>query len=159
MSTKPTLIVSVLAALLLTACGSTKDSGASGPTVDQTTPGPETTTTEGGTVPDIPSSNPNNAPDQVVEAATVDLVKRISINPDDVTVVVAQEKTWNDGSLGCPEPGMVYTQALVDGYSVLLEVDGRLYPYHAGSDGVPFLCESDEGDGGYNFVPPPGYDE
>jgi hypothetical protein len=40
---------------------------------------------------------------------------------------------------------------------VLLEAEGRLYAYHAGPDGEPFLCESGEGDGGYDFVPPPGF--
>jgi hypothetical protein len=28
---------------------------------------------------------------------------------------------WNDGSLGCPEPGMMYTQALVNGYWLIIE--------------------------------------
>jgi hypothetical protein len=52
---------------------------------------------------------------------------------------------------------MFYTQAIVEGFQVLLEADGRIYDYHAGADGVPFLCPSEEDDGGYDFVPPPGF--
>jgi hypothetical protein len=92
-----------------------------------------------------------------VDKAILDLVARIGVSPEGVTIVAAETKTWSDGSLGCPQPGMSYTQALVDGSRVLLEADGRLYAYHAGSDGEPFLCESGEDDGGYDFVPPPGF--
>lgn len=153
------MILPVLAILVLAACGSPEDSGASSSTVGPPTTVVDTTTTTGDTVPDVPSSNPGTAPDQVVTKALLDLESRIDVNRGDVTVVTAEEKTWNDGSLGCPEPGMGYTQALVDGYRVLLEVDGRLYAYHAGADGEPFLCDSGDNDGGYDFVPPPGYNE
>ena len=37
--------------------------------------------------------------------------------------------TWNDGSLGCPEPGMFYTQALVDGYHVILQAGDEELDY------------------------------
>ena len=110
-------------------------------------------------MPEVPATNPNTAPETVVDKAISDLVGRTNANPDEVRIVLAEDKTWPDGAIGCPEPGMSYTQALVDGSRVLLEVDGRLYAYHAGSDGEPFLCESEEKDGGYDFVPPPGYDE
>ena len=36
----------------------------------------------------------------------------------DLKVLSAEAVTWSDGSLGCPEPGMMYTQALVPGYRV-----------------------------------------
>ena len=49
-------------------------------------------------------------------------------------------KTWNDGSLGCPQPGELYTQALVDGFQVLLEVDGEEFDYRVGSGTAVHLC-------------------
>jgi len=45
------------------------------------------------------------------EAATVANVPR-----EKLAIVRAEAVVWNDGSLGCPEPGMMYTQALVNGY-------------------------------------------
>jgi hypothetical protein len=38
-------------------------------------------------------------------------------------VVQAEAVTWPDGALGCPEPGIVYTQALVPGYWVVVEAE------------------------------------
>ena len=52
------------------------------------------------------------------------------------------EVTWRDGSIGCPEPGMNYTQALVPGIRVVLELDGVRYEYHAGGARSIFLCEN-----------------
>jgi hypothetical protein len=49
--------------------------------------------------------------------------------------------TWSDGSLGCPQPGMMYTQALVPGWRVVVG-DGRtsLLVYHASANGAWLLC-------------------
>jgi hypothetical protein len=75
----------------------------------------------------------------LVVAATEDLAGRLGIEPDAVTVVDARAVTWPDSSLGCPEPGMLYTQVLVDGTFVVLEAEGRRYEYHGGDP--LFLCE------------------
>jgi hypothetical protein len=76
----------------------------------------------------------------IVTAAVEDLAERLGIEPDAVTVVDARAVTWPDGSLGCPEPGMMYTQVLVDGTLAVLEADGRRYQYHGGDPLV--LCEN-----------------
>ncbi|CAN5874809.1 hypothetical protein BH23ACT4_BH23ACT4_08030 [soil metagenome] len=155
------ILILALGALTLTACGEPGE--LAGTTLPESTTTSETTTiappTVETTMPEIPPSNPDSAPESVVEKAVLDLVTRTAALPESVTVVAAESKTWPDGSLGCPQPGMSYTQALVDGSRVLLETDGRLYAYHAGPDGEPFLCESGEKDGGYDFVPAPGFDE
>ena len=70
--------------------------------------------------------------------------RRLGVDPGELEVVSVEEVTWPDGSLGCPEPGMSYTQALVEGSKVVLGHDGRVYVYHAGDDDQPFLCPSDE---------------
>ena len=61
---------------------------------------------------------------------------------NEIMVVTAESVTWSDGSLGCPEPGMGYTQALVPGYRVVLDVAGEEIHYHAGSDGEFFACDN-----------------
>ena len=48
--------------------------------------------------------------------------------------------TWPSGALGCPEPGMLYTQALVPGYQVILDVGGKKLDYRAGESGAVRLC-------------------
>lgn len=61
-----------------------------------------------------------------------------------IVVVEAETVTWPDGSLGCPEPDMLYTQALVDGYRIVLEVAGTPVAYHGTVGSDPFVCRSPE---------------
>ena len=70
-----------------------------------------------------------------------DLSKRLKIEIEKIVLVKAEEVVWNDGSLGCPQPGQFYTQALVDGYWLILEVDNIAYDYRASDRGNFFLCE------------------
>jgi hypothetical protein len=76
-----------------------------------------------------------------VERAIADLTERLGAGAT-IEVVVAHELTWPDGSLGCPEPGMSYTQALVDGYRIELTDGQASYGYHGAIGGDPFLCEN-----------------
>jgi hypothetical protein len=78
---------------------------------------------------------------EVVQQALADLVERLGVAVDDVQVRRAVAVTWRDGSIGCPQPGMAYTQAIVPGHLVELEVGGTVYRYHQGGARPPFLCE------------------
>jgi hypothetical protein len=78
-----------------------------------------------------------------IEAAIADAAERFGVEPEAVAVARSLRVSWSDGSLGCPEEGMMYTQAIVDGYLLTLEVDGRRYDYHGAMGGDPFLCERD----------------
>ncbi len=42
----------------------------------------------------------------------------------------SQQITWNDGSLGCPMPGMNYTQALVPGYKIQFQYGEEIIEVH-----------------------------
>ena len=70
-----------------------------------------------------------------------DAAERTGEEPDAIEVVQATAVTWNDGSLGCPEPGMFYTQALVDGYHVILRAGDEELDYRVGAQGGFRLCE------------------
>ena len=96
---------------------------------------------------------------QVAEQAKSQLADRLRVEPSAVEVLHAERVTWPDTALGCPEPGQFYAQVLVEGFRVVLSADSRVWLYHAGSEGEPFVCPSDEHDGGYDFVPPPRFDE
>lgn len=88
-----------------------------------------------------------------VEAAITDLAERTGQDADAISLVSFEYVTWNDGSLGCPRPGEMYTQALVDGSRTVLEVDDVTYDYHAGANGEPFLCENPAGPGAASTAP------
>ena len=145
-----TSAVFAVLAVAMVACGADPESPAAGDTSTTTTvPIAENETTT------MPNSEQEQLP--IVALARADLARRLGVEPDELEVISAEEITWPDGSLGCPEPGMSYTQALVDGSKVVLGHEDRVYVYHAGDDGQPFLCPSDDKDGGHEMVPPPGY--
>ena len=80
--------------------------------------------------------------DPVAQPAVTDLAERLGVDESAITVVSVEEVTWSDGSIGCPEPGMMYTQALVNGTLVVLEVEGKEYEYHSGGARGLFYCET-----------------
>ena len=77
----------------------------------------------------------------LIDAATTDLAKRLSVTRDAIEVVSAQSVVWPDRSLGCPQPGMIYPQVLSEGFRIELRVKGQVYSYHGGEGRGPFLCE------------------
>lgn len=78
----------------------------------------------------------------LVQQAQRDLAKRLSLPVESIELLKFEDVIWPDGSLGCPQPGMVYTQVLVEGYRILLQYGGQVYAYHGGGDRPPFLCEN-----------------
>jgi hypothetical protein len=76
----------------------------------------------------------------LVQAAIDDLVERTGADRAAVEVVSVDEVDWPDGSIGCPQPGMVYTQAIVNGTRIVLRYDGLSYDYHQGGSRSVFYC-------------------
>lgn len=81
------------------------------------------------------------APAELVAAIRADLDSR-GVSGASAEVVEATWTTWNDASLGCPEPGMSYTQALVDGWRIVVKAGGSTYDYRFGGDSTPLLCQT-----------------
>lgn len=74
--------------------------------------------------------------------AVKDLSERLGIAASDIEVLKEENVTWRDGSLGCPKPDMMYTQALVEGSLIVLRAGGRNYSYHSGKGRPPFYCDN-----------------
>jgi hypothetical protein len=145
-------VSTIVLGLLLAACGVSGDDGGSEVT---------TSTSTSTTISTIESSTTTTSETQmndeeIVQMAIRDLAARLDLPEGDIEVTEVRDVQWPDGALGCPEEGKMYTQAVVDGTRVLLGAGDRIYDYHAGAGGEPFLCPSDEKDGGYEFLPPPG---
>lgn len=85
-----------------------------------------------------------------VAQAKEDLSKRLSVPASQVELVSGQIVTWRDSSLGCPKPGMAYSQVLTEGYLIQLAASGKLFQYHSSKSGAPFLCDNPQ---------PPAYRE
>jgi len=75
-----------------------------------------------------------------IDAALADAGRRTGLPRTALELVSAQAVTWSDGSLGCPQPGMLYTQALVPGYRIRIRAAAQELDYHAGTRGALVLC-------------------
>jgi hypothetical protein len=83
------------------------------------------------------------APATLAEAtasALDDAVRTTGLASSELRVLSAGPVTWGDGSLGCPEEGMLYSQALVPGYRIRVQARDRVLDYHASRDGRLLLC-------------------
>jgi hypothetical protein len=131
------VVAAVLAVVAPAGCG---DESSSQPGQEASvTPTDPSGTPSSPSTPGTPSS-PGGA--EGPAAAVTDLAKRLSIDPADITVVSAEEVTWSDSSLGCPKPGMMYAQVLVEGSRIVLEANGTRYEYHAAGGKPPFYCDT-----------------
>ena len=83
-----------------------------------------------------------DVPSDLLDAITSEAAERAGVEAHEVAIVTAEAVTWSDGSLGCPEPGMMYTQALVPGYRVVVEAGGEDMNFHASERGDFEFCEN-----------------
>ena len=80
-------------------------------------------------------------PDDILDPVVADAAARAGMSTNEVRVVSATEAQWPDGGLGCPQPGMRYTQALVDGYRIIVRVGDRELDYRVRGPGRFRICE------------------
>lgn len=94
----------------------------------------------------VPRGSGGNVTGEVPEDVLADILAAAAaeagVDPSMIEVVVAEEVTWSDGSLGCPEPGMSYTQAMVPGYRVVVDADGEELNFHASQSGGFQICDN-----------------
>jgi hypothetical protein len=78
--------------------------------------------------------------ERLVTLAKEDLAQTLSIPVEEIEVLEAKSVVWPDGGLGCPEPGIVYTQVPREGVLIRLRAGERIFSYHGGGGTAPFLC-------------------
>ena len=78
--------------------------------------------------------------ESITESVLEDAATRTGIARTNLRVESAIIVTWPDGSLGCPQPGINYTMALVPGYRVKVRAGDQVLDYHASRRGYFVLC-------------------
>jgi hypothetical protein len=78
--------------------------------------------------------------DTLLAALAADAAQVAGVGADRVKLLLQEPVTWPDGSLGCPQPGRMVTQALVSGWRIQFEADGRVHEYHASQRGRWLEC-------------------
>lgn len=128
-------------AVLLAACG--PGGGGAPASVSPSTPAPEQTESTVTLTPEPErTATPPSPVGTTAADAVADLAERLGVDPAEITVLRDVAVTWPDGALGCPMPGMAYTQALTPGRLVVLEAAGTTVEYHSGGRRGLFLCEN-----------------
>jgi hypothetical protein len=92
----------------------------------------------------VPEETPvtGEAPTELLEAVLADIAAEVEEAIADFTVERAEEVIWPDGSLGCPRPDEVYTQALVRGYWIVVRVGELTFDYRATEQGHFRRCST-----------------
>ncbi|MFC4310555.1 hypothetical protein ACFPN2_15800 [Steroidobacter flavus] len=90
----------------------------------------------------MPMQGTGEVPQQLLAIFQDDLARRALVKHDAITVLSATEQQWPDGSMGCPQPGMMYTQMVVPGYRVVLQASGNRYAYHSDQRGNFVVCSN-----------------
>ena len=117
-------------ALTLSGCNPTQES-MTGPNEAEALP-PAAATTAPAT---------GEVPADLLEKIYADLVEQETLRREDIEVERSESVIWSDGSLGCPEPGVMYTQAQVPGYWIVLRSGGKQYDYRASEKGQFRRCK------------------
>lgn len=78
----------------------------------------------------------------LVRPVIADAAARLAVDPAAVALVSIEPVTWNDGSLGCPRPGEMYTQALVDGHRIVVSARATTLDYRVTGPGAFRVCEN-----------------
>lgn len=90
--------------------------------------------------PEAGAAPPAHLPQELAAAIGADAARRGGVESTLLRWKSAEAVTWSDGSLGCPQPGRMYTQALVPGWLIVVEAGGQALHYHAGVRGGWVMC-------------------
>jgi hypothetical protein len=82
----------------------------------------------------------NRLPASITDPVVAEIARVAGVPVDQVTILSAELVTFPDGGLGCPVPGMAYTQVQVDGYRIVAVAGGTSYDYR-GSGSTFRLCD------------------
>ena len=145
------LALSILFVLLLAGCGA-----AGTPTGEGSTNSPATTSVPASAsqptaVPAAPAAPQATAapaamslePGSPEEKAAQALARKLGVPVDTLRLTAKEPQQWSDGSLGCPAPGMMYTQAIVPGFKFTFSDGTKTYDVHTDESGArAVLCQN-----------------
>jgi hypothetical protein len=97
---------------------------------------------------DQPAGHPVSTtaiPVDIRRSVVADAARRFKVAESSVVLTRAEQVTWPNGALGCPEPGTVYTQALVPGFRLVARTAEGELMYHTDTVGQVRSCKVHEG--------------
>ncbi len=136
---KKSVFVFVLITLLVAACG--RPTTGSGPAESPLPTAPVSPITTISPLP-VPQRE-SETRDQKLEALRARVTEQLALPATALTLVSAEQVTWPDMSLGCPQPDMTYAQVLTPGWRVVfVDESGQEYNVHTAENSESFvICE------------------
>lgn len=93
----------------------------------------------------IPALAQNPPPEFDIALAALSEEVGTDLTTDDLDNFSWEEFQFGDASLGCPQDGMMYAQAITPGYQILLVYQGTAYDYRIATGGdMAILCATSD---------------
>ena len=86
----------------------------------------------------------STAPAAIVDRGRQAL-REAGLSPD-LKLLSSEQVQWNDSSLGCPQPGMMYAQVITSGYVLRFSDQGSMHEVHVAGDAA-IVCSPQLGTG------------
>lgn len=93
-------------------------------------------------IPIASPGSPVELPAVLLDPLLADVTQRSGVPRDQLVIVSSTATTWSDGSLGCPAPGQMYTQALVEGWQAVVRAGSTVYDYRGAGVKTFKLCRT-----------------
>lgn len=88
------------------------------------------------------SSQSDRLPPKVVKAVIADLTKQQNLPPEKLEVTQYSRESWSDGCLGLPQPEEICSQAIVEGWRVVVSDGSQKWVYRTDNSGRNVRLES-----------------
>lgn len=76
-----------------------------------------------------------NVPEKVVNSVRQEISKRDRIDANKLKAIEATQQTWSDGCLGLAKPDEICTQALVEGWRIVVSDGKKSWTYRTDATG------------------------
>jgi len=123
-------------ALTLTLAGCGQNPGSTSATAVATPPPPVVSPLASA----VPGANVGPGEQQAVAAAVQDAAAHLGVAASELSVQQVEAREWGDSSLGCPQPGNLYSQVVTPGFVIVINSGGKQLEYHSDTRARVVLC-------------------
>ncbi len=89
----------------------------------------------------LPGSSSSADAQPAIDAALAQAAAHLGVSPPDLHVDQVEAREFGDSSLGCPKPGLMYSQIVTPGFVIIISGPGKQLEYHADTRGQIVLCQ------------------
>jgi hypothetical protein len=137
------LVCLIAATLAMAGCASSAPAPPAAPTTSTTvaTTSPPPASPASPVPGQLPRSSSNPDAQAASDAALADAAAHLGVSRADLTLEQIDAREWGDSSLGCPRPGLLYSQVVTPGFLIVVTSGTKVLEYHADARGRVVLCK------------------